>query len=43
MMKELKNIAEIEKQKEELRKKYENYKKLYITEKTEKDAKLKEI
>lgn len=39
----LKNQAAIETEKEELRKKYENYKKLYINEKQEKDLKAKEI
>ena len=39
----LKAEAELEKEKEELRKKYENYKKLFVNEQVEKNAKAKEL
>ena len=39
----LKSDGETEKQKEEYRKKYENYKKMFLNEKTEKESKVKEI
>ena len=43
ILKELQTDFDSEKQKEELRKKYEQYKKMFFNEKTEKDAKIKEI
>lgn len=43
ILKELKSEFESEKQKEEIRKKYEYYKKQAINEKSEKDAKIKEL
>ena len=39
----LKAEAELEKEKEELRKKYENYKKLFVNEQVEKNSKAKEL
>jgi len=39
----LKNQPGLENEKEELRKKYENYKKLFINEKQEKECKIKEL
>jgi len=36
-------VKEIESEKEELKKKYENYKRMFISEKTEKEAKVQEI
>ena len=43
ILKSLKIQTEVEKQKEEFRKKYENYKKMFMNEKTEKEAKMKEL
>lgn len=43
ILKELKSEFESDKQKEEIRKKYEYYKKQAISEKSEKDAKIKEL
>ena len=43
ILKELQTDFDSEKQKEELRKKYEQYKKMFLNEKTEKDAKIKEL
>lgn len=39
----MKKDFDAEKQKEEIKKKYEYYKKMFITEKTEKEAKIKEL
>jgi len=39
----MKKDFDAEKQKEEIKKKYEYYKKMFISEKTEKESKIKEI
>ena len=43
ILKELKQQSEIEKQKDEFHKKYENYKKMFYKEQLEKDHKIKEL
>jgi len=43
ILKDLKSNSDLEAQKEEFRKKYENYKKLFLNEKLEKDCKSKEL
>jgi hypothetical protein len=43
ILKELKAGSSVETEKEELRKKYENYKKLFLGEKLEKDSKINEL
>ena len=39
----MKQDIELERQKEEFRKKYENYKKMFLDQKHEKDCKIKEL
>jgi chromosome segregation ATPase len=43
VLSDLRKQQTLETEKEEFRKKYENYKKMFIDQKTEKDAKIKEL